>query len=248
MFIMIDGIDGSGKSTVVQVWKDYLASQGNAIFDLKHYWKTNGRYPELEETRAYDFIFSCEPTFAGMGKVIREELIKNGADYPPRAIVEAFSLDRLILYKKIIIPLLASGKAVVQDRGVSTSLAYQSLSRRTGSGSRLDVGTNPEFTFAKIAEFVGNQLALENRPDHLVIAKIPADKALARLHERSGKKDNAIFEKLDFQTKAAAIFYSKAYQKIFTGRGTTIHYLNTDAEIGIMRKEAADLLKKILKT
>lgn len=233
MFIMIDGIDGSGKSTVAQIWKDYLASQGNAIFDLKHYWQTSGKYPELHEMKNYDFIFSCEPTFAGMGKVIREELIKNGANYPPRAIVEAFSLDRLILYKKIIIPLLNSGKAVIQDRGVSTSLAYQSIQ-------------NKEFTFEKIAEFPGNKLALENRPDYLIIAKIPADKALARLHERSEKKDDAVFEKLDFQIKAAAIFYSEEYQKIFTERGTQVRYLNTDAEIDIMKQEAVELLKKLI--
>ena len=246
MFIMIDGIDGSGKSTVVQVWKDYLTGQGNAIFDLKHYWQTNGRYPEPEEMRAYDFVFSCEPTFAGMGKVIREELIKNGSHYPARAIVEAFSLDRLILYKKIIIPLLNSGKVVIQDRGVSTSLAYQSLPRTeppSGSGT----GANPEFTYEKISEFVGNQLALENRPDHLVIAKIPADKALARLHDRAEKKDDAIFERLDFQTKAAAVFYSEEYQKIFTKRGAKIHYLPTDVEIGIMKQTAVDLLKSIIK-
>ena len=233
MFIMIDGIDGSGKSTVTQLWKDYLAAQGNAVFDLKHYWQTTGKYPEPHELNAYDFIFSYEPTFVGIGKVIREELIKNNTGYPARAIVEAFSLDRLILYKKIIIPMLNSGKVVIQDRGVSTSLAYQSLS-------------GPEFTYEKISEFVGNKMALENRPDHLVIAKISADQALARLQNRAGKKDDAIFEKLDFQTKAAKIFYSAKYQKLFTDHGSKIHYLNTDAEFDIMKQDAMNLLKNIL--
>lgn len=233
MFIMIDGIDGSGKSTIVQIWKDYLAGEGNAIFDLKHYWQTTGKYPELEKTRAYDFIFSCEPTYTGIGKVIREELVKIGADYSPRAIVEAFSLDRLVLYNKIIIPLLAGGKIVIQDRGVSTSLAYQHLQ-------------NPEFTYDKIAEFTGNKLALANRPDHLIIAKIPAAKAAARISNRFDKNDNAIFEKLDFLKKAAEVFYSDEYQKIFTDKGTKIHYLNAESEIDIMKQEAVDLLKKLI--
>src|SRR3989344_2729205 len=214
MFIIIDGIDGSGKSTIVRAWKDYLTGQGNAIFDLKHYWQTTGKYPELEELKAYDFIFSCEPTYAGIGKVIREELVKTGTDYPPLAIVEAFSLDRLILYKKIIIPLLASGKVVIQDRGVSTSLAYQSISRNERGSAA--AGQNKELTFAKIAEFPGNKLALENRPDYLVIPKISAEKAAARLGHRLDKNDDAIFEKLDFLKKATKTFYSDKYQKIFT--------------------------------
>ena len=230
---MIDGIDGSGKSTAVQAWKDYLAGQGNAIFDLKHYWQITGKYPELEEVKSYDFIFSCEPTYVGVGKVIREELVKTGTNYSPRAIIEAFSLDRLILYNKIIIPLLTNNKIVIQDRGVSASLAYQSIQ-------------NKEFTFKKIAEFPGNKLALENRPDHLIITKISAQIATARLSGRFDKNDDVIFEKLDFLKKATEIFYSDQYQKIFTGRGTKIHYLNAEAEIDIMKQEAIDLLKSIL--
>ncbi len=233
MFIMIDGIDGSGKSTIVQIWKDYLAAQGNTIFDLKHYWQTAGKYPELEEMRACDFIFSCEPTYAGIGKVIREELIKNGNGYSAQALAEAYSLDRLVLYKKIIIPWLQNGKVVIQDRGVSTTLAYQNIQ-------------NKEFTFEKISEFVGNKLALENRPDHLIIAKISPEKAFERISARFDKDDNAIFEKLDFLKKAAEVFYSPEYQKVFTDKGTVIHYLNTENEIDIMKQEAIELLKKLL--
>lgn len=234
MFIMIDGIDGSGKSTIIQVWKDFLAGQGNAIFDLKHYWQTSGKYPELHEMKSYDFIFSCEPTYTGVGKVIREELVRNGANYPPRAVVEAFSLDRLILYNKIIIPLLADGKAVIQDRGISTSLVYQSLQ-------------NKKFTFKKIAEFPGNKLALENRPNHLVVAKISAEKAMSRISGRFDKNDNVIFEKLDFLKKAGEIFYSSRYKKIFTAKGANVHYLNAEAEFDIMKQEATKLLQQILK-
>ncbi len=233
MFVMIDGIDGSGKSTIIQIWKDYLASQGNTIFDLKHYWQTTGKYPELDEIKGYDFIFSCEPTYAGIGKVIREELIKNGADYSARALVEAYSLDRLVLYKKIILPLLANQKIVIQDRGVSTSLAYQNIQ-------------NPEFTFEKIGEFPGNQLALENRPDHLIIPKISAEKAMARLAGRFDKSDDAIFEKIDFLKKATQTFYSEDYQKIFTDRGTNVHYLNAENELDIMNQEAVELLKNLI--
>ena len=35
MLILIDGIDGSGKSTIIDAWKKYLSDAGNAVFDLK---------------------------------------------------------------------------------------------------------------------------------------------------------------------------------------------------------------------
>ena len=54
---MIDGIDGSGKSTIVSAWKKYLTEQGKSIFDLKTFLKENDRYPELSELHNYDYIF-----------------------------------------------------------------------------------------------------------------------------------------------------------------------------------------------
>jgi len=35
MFIMLDGIDGSGKGTIIEAWKQHLSDSGNGIFDLK---------------------------------------------------------------------------------------------------------------------------------------------------------------------------------------------------------------------
>ena len=134
---MLDAIDGGGKGTVIDAWKEYIASQGNPIFDLKSYWKENNEYPEINEMRSYDFVFSAEPTFIGVGKSILHELIRQGADYPSEAIAQAYALDRLILYKKIIIPLLGQDKFIIQDRGFSTSLAYQNAQ-------------NPELTFEKL--------------------------------------------------------------------------------------------------
>lgn len=233
MFIMLDGIDGSGKSTVIQAWKDYLAEEGNAIFDLRSYWQGADKYPGLEEFKSYDFIFSCEPTLAGIGKVIREELIKDGTNYPAPAVAEAYSLDRLILYEKIHIPLLQSGKIIIQDRGVCTSLAYQTASQQ---------GLN----FASISALPGNKLALLNRPDNLILMKITAETAIARLKQRLGKQDNSIFEKIGFLKRLTEIYYSQEYQNLFISRGTKIHYLNAEAEIGTMKQEAVNLLKKLL--
>lgn len=234
MFIMLDGIDGSGKSTVLETWKDHLAESGNAIFDLKKYWTETGKFPELSEMRAYEFIFSCEPTTIGVGQVIRQELINKNRAYPPLAIAQAYSLDRLILYQRLIIPLLQDNKCVIQDRGISSSLAYQSLQ---------DHG----LTVPILSELPGNKLALEYRPDHLIIQSVEPAAVMARLDNRLEKQDDVIFEKLDFQTKLAAVYQSDNFQSIFQQLGTQVHTLNANVNIDIMKKEANKLLTNILK-
>ncbi|MDD4476752.1 MAG: dTMP kinase [Patescibacteria group bacterium] len=232
MFIMIDGIDGSGKSTVIQSWKDCLAKEGNAIFDLKNYWlEKRGEFPDLSELKSYDFVFSCEPTYSPIGKTIREELIKNGEKYPPRAIAEAYSLDRLILYNKIIIPLLKTGKCVIQDRGISSSLAYQNLQG---------------LSLKEISRLPGNELALKYRPDYLVFMDLKPEEAIKRLGSRAEKKDDSIFEKEKFLKKLAKQFKSREFQNIFLKKGTRIHRLKTDVKIDIMKRDATNLLTAIL--
>jgi len=231
---MIDGIDGCGKSTIVSAWKKYLSDQGNAIFDLKNYLKENDHYPKPHEFLNYDFIFSAEPTYTGVGKIIREELISSSNSYPPKAVAEAFSLDRLVLYTKVIIPLLKDSRLVIQDRGISSSLAYQPLSHQ-------------DITTDFVANLPGNQLALENRPDYLVLVDCSAQTSFDRLDSRIDKQDNAIFEKLEFLEKLTARYSDKDYQKLFTDRGTQILHLNGNEKIDIMKEQAVDLLKTILK-
>ena len=232
MFIMIDGLDGSGKSTIINAIKENITNNGNPVFDLKKYCIEKDDYPELLQTKAYDFIFSCEPSYAPMGKIIRNELINSHKNYSPLAIAHSYSLDRLILYKNLIIPLLEQNKCIIQDRGVSTSLAYQSL--HTGN-----------ITIDEIAALPGNQLALQHSPDHLIIIELDPQKALERIGGRTDKQDEAVFEKIEFQNKLSTIFHSKEYKDQFEQRGTQIHFLSSDAKIDIMNKRAVDLFNSL---
>lgn len=231
---MIDGIDGSGKSTVVSTWKKYLSDQGNAIFDLKNYLKENDHYPESHEFLGYDFIFSAEPTFTGIGKVLRDELINKNNNYSAEAVAQANSLDRLVLYTKIIIPLLKEGKVIIQDRGISTSLAYQPVQ-------------DPNLTLEIVVNLVGNRVATQYRPDHLVLIKIKPEVAFERLASRTDKQDEAVFEKLDFMKKSSEKYHEEKYINFFQNLGTQLHYLSGEEKIDIMSEQAVDLLKTILK-
>ncbi|MEK7644138.1 MAG: hypothetical protein AAB390_02440 [Patescibacteria group bacterium] len=233
MFIIIDGIDGSGKSTIINNWTTYLRSQNKKIFILKDYWREFHTHPTFAEIEKYDVVISAEPTNVWTGLAIREELIKNGNDYPAETIAEAYALDRFMLYRRLIIPYLNLGKIVIQDRGVSTSLCYQPIQSQN-------------LSMDDVAVIEGNALALKHAPDHLVIADVPAEIALARLDERTDKQDTAIFEKLDFLQKARTKFTDENYLSYFKKQGTKIHILDTNEKVDIMESIAVRLLEEML--
>ncbi len=234
MYIVIDGIDGSGKSTVLNAWIDYLIQSNNKIFNLKKYWQEHKIHPDLNEINTCDILISAEPTTVWTGAAIRQEMIKNGSQYSADSIADAYALDRLVLLKRLIVPFRRQGGIIVQDRGVSTSLCYQSIQSPTTLPMRY------------VSRIEGNAFALENAPDHLVIADLQAEQAMNRLSQRSDEQDDAIFEKLDFLKKARQKYLDPDFQKYFAKRGTRIHVLDCGKKIDIMKQSGVKLLKSIL--
>ncbi|MBU0661219.1 hypothetical protein KKG22_03495 [Patescibacteria group bacterium] len=233
MFIIIDGIDGSGKSTVLDTWGNTLESLGKKVFHLKKYWQEHKAHPTATELMDYDVIMSAEPTHAWIGKAIREEMIQDGNDYNMHDIASAYALDRLVLYKRLILPLRKAGKLIIQDRSVSTSLCYQPLA-------------SDNITMEEIAKIPGNAFALKHPPDHFVIANVSPEEAMKRLSLRTEKEDNAIFEKEQFLKKAQARFLDKTYQTYFKKHGTHIHLLDCNQKIAIMKETSITLLNHLL--
>lgn len=232
MFIILDGIDGSGKSTIMSTWAELLSSQGKKIFSLKSYWQEYHTHPTAEDLGGYDVILSAEPTSVWVGAAIRQEMIRHKYQYGARSIAAAYAIDRLILYKRILVPLIVDGKLVIQDRGVSTSLCYQPLQ-------------DTSISMRDVAALEGNTYALDHAPHHLVIADLPAERAIERLHGRDEKQDNALFEQKNFLGKARKQFLHADYQKFFISRTTRIHTLNTDVPVDIMKRDAIQLLLTI---
>jgi len=102
---------GQAKEQLLKLGKNFpIYLKNKTIFWSKKILARKYKYPEIDKIKNYDFIFSCEPTYAGIGKVIREELIKNGTNYPEITVTQAFSLDRIVYYKKIVLPLLKLNK------------------------------------------------------------------------------------------------------------------------------------------
>ncbi|NQU83422.1 MAG: hypothetical protein HQ536_01805 [Parcubacteria group bacterium] len=234
MFIIIEGIDCCGKGTIVETWTNVLIQEGKRVLDLRTFEKEKHRLPEYEEVRDFDVLLSAEPTFAWGGTAIREEIIRdNNRDYSGLSTAHAFALDRETLYRRVLISAMRDGKIILQERSVTTSMTYQPIQDNSVS---LD----------EIKALPGNKLAFENPPDYLVIPKLKPETAVQRLAERKGKKDEAIFEKLNFLQKSAERFYSDWLRRFWENLGTNVIYFNTEGTLEETQKQAREFLKKVL--
>ncbi|MBM3199917.1 hypothetical protein FJZ53_03180 [Candidatus Woesearchaeota archaeon] len=237
--VLVEGIDGSGKGVITDTFKELAERDGLKVFDLRNYLKSGKDFPEYEDIKGYDVIVSAEPTFGWIGRAIREELIKdNGRKYPAITVAQAYSLDRHILYKRILVQALKDGKIVLQERGVVSSLAYQPLQAQT-QGEELELN--------QVLDLPGNKMAVQDIPPTvLLITKVDPEKVIERLDLRQ-KKDVCIFEKLDFQKRLQERYESTWMRLLFEKQGTYVVYLDTNNTLEDTKKEAEKVWEKYLK-
>ncbi len=103
-FIVIEGIDGSGKGTQAQYLYDFVKRT----------------YPHLHP------ILTSEPTKSKFGKLLREYLKEDILE--PETLAMLFAADRLHHVCETIVPNLKRGRCVISERYVYSSLIYQSTS------------------------------------------------------------------------------------------------------------------------
>ncbi len=99
LFIVIEGIDGTGKSTQAQRLGDWFASQGREV------------------------VLSREPTAGPWGKKVRESAATGRL--APEEELQYFLNDRRQHVEELITPSLAAGKVVILDRYYFSTMAYQ---------------------------------------------------------------------------------------------------------------------------
>jgi len=104
-FITFEGIDGSGKSTQVELLSRRL------------------------EVLSIDHLIVREPGGTDVGEKIREILLSKGVKMTARTEFLLYSASRANLTEKIIIPALREGKIVISDRYFDSSTAYQGFGR-----------------------------------------------------------------------------------------------------------------------
>lgn len=112
LFVTIEGIEGSGKSTLVRALAERLARRG------------------------LDVLATREPGDTPLGRAIRAALLDVTSDPPtPMAELLLYLADRHQHLERVVRPALAAGRIVLCDRFSDSTLAYQ------GYGRGLDLET-----------------------------------------------------------------------------------------------------------
>lgn len=100
-FIVIEGIDGTGKSTLAQ------------------------RLAEALRARGRDVLLTNEPTRLPSGRLILERLTDKSLKLTAHEWLGMFVADRRMNIDTIVKPALAQGTDVIQDRSFYSTLVYQ---------------------------------------------------------------------------------------------------------------------------
>ena len=172
-FITFEGCEGSGKSTQLRLLAEYL------------------------DEHKIPYVMTREPGGSGIAEQIRK-IILDGKNTEMCDECEAllYAASRMQHLKDTVVPALESGKLVVCDRYVDSSLAYQGEARGLGM------------------EYVGaiNALAIEKySPDLTVFLNIPPDEAFNRKHG-ADKDDRMEMQGMDFHMRVYG-GYMKLLQK-----------------------------------
>ncbi len=109
MFIVFEGLDGSGKSTQIGLLSTYLCEQG---------WE-NDRIEVV-----------AEPGTTPFGLSVRELLLGKDYQITPRGELMLYEAARAQLTDERIVPALEAGKPVIADRYSLSSFAYQGYGRQ----------------------------------------------------------------------------------------------------------------------
>lgn len=175
MFITFEGVDGSGKSTHLELLKKELADAGHDVVSLR------------------------EPGGTAFSETIRELLLTADYGLGPNTELLLFQAARSYLTEKVILPALKAGRIVLCDRYFDSTTAYQGYGRGIDmkvihtSNQIGSLGVIPDVTFffdisleisKKRSGNRGPKDNIESSGDEFYGKVIEGYRALARSEER----------------------------------------------------------------
>ena len=109
LFIVMEGPDGSGKTTHINLLKEYLEEAG------------------------YECLITREPGGTVIGEEVRQLILNpEHKEMSPVTEMLLYAASRAQLVHEVIGPALEEGKIVISDRFVDSSIVYQGIARKLG--------------------------------------------------------------------------------------------------------------------
>ena len=109
LLIVMEGPDGSGKTTEINLLKEYLEEAG------------------------YECLITREPGGTVIGEEIRQLILNpEHKEMSPVTEMLLYAASRAQLVHEVIGPALEEGKIVISDRFVDSSIVYQGIARKLG--------------------------------------------------------------------------------------------------------------------
>jgi len=108
-FITLEGGDGAGKTTQVELLTAWLEAHGRTV------------------------VRTREPGGTELGQRIREMVLHERGHVAPRAEALLYAADRAHHVETVLRPALLRGDVVLQDRYIDSSVAYQGVARGLGA-------------------------------------------------------------------------------------------------------------------
>lgn len=185
MFITFEGLDFCGKSTQVKLIKKYFEDSGMEVQLIR------------------------EPGGVQISEQVRNILLDNkNTEMFPETELLLFSASRAQLVREKIIPFLKSGKVVISDRFLDSSIAYQGFGR----------GLNKDFVIELQKFAIGEAV-----PDITFFINIPISEVIKRKNnilqtdlDRIEVSDNDFYENV----KKGYEYLAKIEERIITIDGT----------------------------
>lgn len=200
-FISIEGPDGSGKSTQIKLINDYFTGKG------------------------FDVVETREPGGTRISEKIRDIILdKENTEMFPVTEALLYAASRAQHVHEVIEPCIRSGKVVICDRYVDSSIVYQGIGR--------DLGVD--------AVYMINNIATQGiMPDLTILFDIDPEVALSRKID-DGEADRLELEKLEFHKKVY-----NGYKEIARGN-SRIKVIDASRSVMEIHKDVIDAIDNFL--
>ncbi len=158
-FITFEGVEGSGKSTLIQGLAAHFENLGHKV------------------------LCTREPGGSALGKTLRALLLDTRTEICSQAELFLFLADRAQHVQQVIRPALAQGYLVLCDRFIHSTIAYQ------GGARGLDVQSLQVLNAMAIDGLMPQKVLFLDLPVEMGLARAQARNAVANSSESEGKFD-----------------------------------------------------------